>query len=141
MVKQFYTILSQSRPRSNGNEGVLHIHPSSLTIWCFIVISMTLIEEGSYPFAEMQLFYSTAPANWVLISLVWFYSISNLDRLFNGKIWLISKSLMIINANNFNTVLLLNIQTFSWMKKEWQYQSAVHPVLPLTYLAPHCNWF
>ena len=62
------TTLSQSGPRSNGNEGVLHIpqNPSitRVTIRLFNVISKTLIAEESYPSAETQLVYSMAPAYW-----------------------------------------------------------------------------
>ena len=63
------TTPGQSELGSNGNEEVLYIHLNlqclSLTIWFFSVISRTLIEAGvSYPSTEIQLVYSTTPANW-----------------------------------------------------------------------------
>ena len=57
--------LGQSGPGSNGNKGVLHIPQNfSITIRLFNVISKTLVEQRSYPSAEVQLVYSTAPADW-----------------------------------------------------------------------------
>ena len=59
------TTRSQSEPRSNGNEGVHHIfqHYWNLTIRLFNIISGHSLEMGvgSYPSAEMQSVYSTAP--------------------------------------------------------------------------------
>ena len=61
------TTLDQSRLRNNGNERVLHIpqisKAESPTIRWFNVISRTLI-GSSYTCVEMQLVYSTYPANW-----------------------------------------------------------------------------
>ena len=60
----------QSRTGNNSIEGVLHIPPKllgcSLIIRWFRVISRTLVGlgEGSYPSAEVQSVYSTAPADW-----------------------------------------------------------------------------
>ena len=60
----------QNGPGSHGNEEVLCIpqklqHYRSLKL--FNVIIKTLIGEGgSYPSAEMQLVYSTPPANWAM---------------------------------------------------------------------------
>ena len=58
----------QSRPGSNGNEGILHI-PQSFIIGA--VPSDALISYpghpfgvGSFPSAEIQSVYSTAPAEW-----------------------------------------------------------------------------
>ena len=62
------TILGQSRPGSNGNEGVLHIPQSSSITGtspsdCLVSYQGHLLGEGSYPSAEVQLVYSTAPTN------------------------------------------------------------------------------
>ena len=63
------TIPGQSGPGSDGNEGGTQhspklLHYRRLTISLFSVLSRTLIEEwGSYPSAEMQSVYSTAPAD------------------------------------------------------------------------------
>ena len=48
----------------SGNEDVFHI-PHNLTIRFFSVISRILVCEGrvSYPYAEMQLMYSTVLIN------------------------------------------------------------------------------
>ena len=62
------TTPGQSRPGSNGNERVLCI-PQSSSITeaspsdCLMSYLGHLLGE-SYPSAEMQLVYSTAPANW-----------------------------------------------------------------------------
>ena len=58
---------SQSRPRSHGNEGVLDIHQSSSItetsqLDCLVSYPGHSLEE-SYPSAEMQSVYSTAPTN------------------------------------------------------------------------------
>ena len=66
------TTLGQSWPGSNDNEGVLRIpqkpqHYWNLTIRLFSVIYRTLIGGGrSYPVAEVQSVYSTAPADWAI---------------------------------------------------------------------------
>ena len=68
------TTLSQSGPGSNGNEGVLHIHQiSSITEVspsnsCVIYPGQSL--GKFYLFAEMQLVYSAALANWAMLYLV-----------------------------------------------------------------------
>ena len=65
------TTPSQSGPGSDGNKEVLLSPQSSsiirnLTIRLFSVISRTFIVGGrSYPSAEKQSVYSTAPADWV----------------------------------------------------------------------------
>ena len=63
------TTLGQSGPGSNGNEGVLHIFQSSsitgaLSSNCLVSYPGHSLVEGSYSSAEMQLVYSTAPANY-----------------------------------------------------------------------------
>ena len=61
------TTTDQSGPGSNGNEQVLHILQSSKTAALPSNSLMSypgyLLME-SYPSAEMQSVYSTAPANW-----------------------------------------------------------------------------
>ena len=61
------TTQGQSRPRSNGNEGVLHISQSSRngasTLDCFV----SLVGDGSNPYAEKQSAYFTTPADWTEI--------------------------------------------------------------------------
>ena len=66
------TIPGQSGPGSNGNEGVLRI-PQSPSITgtspsdCLVsYLGHSL--GGSYPSAELQSVYSTAPANWATFS-------------------------------------------------------------------------
>ena len=64
------TTLSQGGPGSDGSDGVLSIPQSfsitgAFTIRLFSVISRTLIGE-SYPSAEKQSVYSTAPTNWAI---------------------------------------------------------------------------
>ena len=64
-------ILGQSGPGSDGNEGVLHL-PQSYSITetspldCLVSYLGHLLGGGvgSYPSAQMQLVYSTAPAEW-----------------------------------------------------------------------------
>ena len=62
----------QSGPGSNVNEGLLHIplisKAGALPSDGFNVISRTL-GGGSYPSAEMQLVYSTAPVDWTIYDL------------------------------------------------------------------------
>ena len=66
------TTSGQSRPGSNGNEGVLHIpQSSSITgtspLDCLVSYpGHSFVGGRSYPYAEMQLVYSTAPADWVI---------------------------------------------------------------------------
>ena len=65
------TTPGQSGPGSNKNEGVLHI-PQSSSITraspsdCLVSYPGHSLGE-SYPSAEMQTVYSTAPANWAMI--------------------------------------------------------------------------
>ena len=58
-----------SGPGSDGNEGVLNIPKSSGTngdsqLDCLMPYSRHLVGRESYPSAEMQSVYSTAPADW-----------------------------------------------------------------------------
>ena len=62
------TIPGQSGPRSNGNEGVLRIPQSSSITGisqsdCLVSYPEHSLWGGSYPSAEVQLVYSTAPAD------------------------------------------------------------------------------
>ena len=61
------TTPGQSGPRSNGNEGVLHIPQSfSITGASPLDCLMSYIQdtrEGSYHYTELQLVYSITPAN------------------------------------------------------------------------------
>ena len=59
----------QSGPGSNGNEGVLRIPQSSSTAGnspsdCLVSYRGHSLGGGSYPSAEVQSVYSTAPADW-----------------------------------------------------------------------------
>ena len=62
----------QSGPGSNGNEVVLRI-PQSSSITeaslsdCLVSYPGHLLKAGSYPSAEMQLVYSTTPADWATL--------------------------------------------------------------------------
>ena len=75
-----YTTPSQSGPRSDGNERVLRI-PQSSTITgispsdCLVSFPGHLLSVcgGSYPSAEVQSVYSTAPADWERLEFVIFY--------------------------------------------------------------------
>ena len=56
-------------PGSNGNEGVLRIPKSSSTAGtspsdCLVSYLGHSLRGGSYPSAEVQSVYSTAPADW-----------------------------------------------------------------------------
>ena len=68
------TTASQSGPSSDGNEGVLHI-PQNLSITWASRSDCLMLYQGhslgrSYPYAEMQSVYSTAPTDWATRSLV-----------------------------------------------------------------------
>ena len=77
------TILGQSGPGSNGNEGVLCI-PQSPSVTgtspsdCLVSYPGHSL-GGFYPSAEVQSVYSTAPANWASkrTSLGWFKNVIN----------------------------------------------------------------
>ena len=63
----------QSGPGSDGNEGVLRIPQSTSTAGtsssdCLVSYLGHSLEEGSYPSAEAQSVYSTAPADWAIHS-------------------------------------------------------------------------
>ena len=63
------TILGQSGPESNGNEGVLHISQSSSITGtspsnCLVSYPGLSLGWGSYPSADVQSVYSTAAADW-----------------------------------------------------------------------------
>ena len=65
----------QSGPGSIGNEGVLCIPqissiPGTSPSDCLVTYPGHSLGMGDYPFAEMQLVYSTAPANWARGSAV-----------------------------------------------------------------------
>ena len=73
------TIPGHSRSGSDGNEGVLCIpQRSSITgaspSDCFVSYRGHSLRRGSYPSAEMQLVYSTAPADWVIV--IWVHILS-----------------------------------------------------------------
>ena len=71
------TTPSQRGPGSNGNEGVLYIPQISKAEASLSDVLMSYPghswREGSYPSAEMQSVYSTAPANWAIFD-PWFES-------------------------------------------------------------------
>ena len=63
------TISGQSGPGSDSNEGVLRIPQSSNTAGtspsdCLVSYVGHWLGGGSYPSAEKQSVYSTAPADW-----------------------------------------------------------------------------
>ena len=65
------TTPGQSGPVSDGNEGVLHIPQSSSTAVtslsdCLVSYPGHSFGGGSYPSAEKQSVYSTAPADWAI---------------------------------------------------------------------------
>ena len=69
------TTPGQSGPGSDGNEGVLRIPQSSSTAGtspsdCLVSYPGHSLWGGSYPSAEVQSEYSTAPADWAIFSLV-----------------------------------------------------------------------
>ena len=86
--KEFYLTLlgviplGQSRLRSDGNEGVLDIPQSSSIIgasssYCLMSSPGHSLGE-SYPSAEMQLVYYTAPDHWALTFwYFWEFSLEN----------------------------------------------------------------
>ena len=66
------TTLGQSGLGSNGNEGVLYIPQSSSITWtspsdCLVSYPGPSLRR-SYPSAEMQSVYSTAPADWAMFT-------------------------------------------------------------------------
>ena len=72
------TTPGQSGPGSDGNEGVLRI-PQSCSIAgtspsdCLVSYQDTRCGGGSYPSAEKQSVYSTAPADWANNKATIFY--------------------------------------------------------------------
>ena len=63
------TTLGQSGPGINGNKGVLCIPQSSIITGaspsdCLVSYPRHSLRAGSYSSTEMQLVYSTAPAEW-----------------------------------------------------------------------------
>ena len=60
-------------------------HYWSLTIRLLCVISRTLVGRGSYPSAELQSVYSTAPANWAKqmkefsLKIIWVYTLKKIN--------------------------------------------------------------
>ena len=63
--------IGPSGPGSNGNEGVLRIPQSSSTAGtspsdCLVSYPGHSLGGGSYPSAEVQSVYSTAPADWAI---------------------------------------------------------------------------
>ena len=68
------TILGQSGPGSNGNEGALRISQSSSFTRvslsdCLVSYPGHSLGVGSYPSAEGQSVYSTAPADLTIFNL------------------------------------------------------------------------
>ena len=73
------TTPGQSGPGSNGNEGVLRIPQSSSITGTSPLDFLVSYQEhslvgGSYPSAEVQSVYSTAPTDWTIFLLVFMYS-------------------------------------------------------------------
>ena len=67
------TTLTQSGPGSESNESLFRIPQSSSIIEnllsdCWVSYQETSWWEVSYPSAEMQSIYSSAPADWAAIS-------------------------------------------------------------------------
>ena len=81
------TTPGQSDPESNCHEEVLHIFQIS---WTRALPSDRLISYAghswvrvSYPFAEMQMVYSTAPVNWAIFC--WLFRTHNSLKLTSAK--------------------------------------------------------
>ena len=83
------TILSQSGPGTVGNEGLLHISQSSRITEasssdCLVLYPRHSLRE-SYSSAEMQSVYSTALANFIVLTIIReYYILKNLNST-NGK--------------------------------------------------------
>ena len=63
------TTLGQNGPGSGGKKGIFRILQSSIITEasasdCLVLYPRHSLRWGSYPSAEMQLVYSTAPADW-----------------------------------------------------------------------------
>ena len=106
------TILGQSGPGSNGSEGLLHISQSSSITWispsdCLVSYPGHSLGE-SYTSAEIQLVYSTAPADWLHVC-VYFVSVclTHKSTWCNGLNDLSSKSWTELNLAYMREVLLL----------------------------------
>ena len=72
------TTPGQSGPGSNSNKGVLRI-PQSYSIAgtspsdCLVSYPGHMLGWGSYPSAEKQSVYSTAPADWAIFEIETFW--------------------------------------------------------------------
>ena len=91
MILSGAIILSQSEPVSEGNEVVLRIPKSSSITWasrsdCLLSYPGHSFLE-SYPGAEMQSVYSTAPAEWAKIENIRinFYTKKKNEKWTDGK--------------------------------------------------------
>ena len=58
------TISGQSRPESDGSDGVLRIPKSFSVRLCSVISRILVAEVGSYLSADMRSVYSTATAEW-----------------------------------------------------------------------------
>ena len=143
--------LSQSGPGSDSNEGVLRIPQSSSITGtspsdCLVSYPGHLLGEGSYLSAEVQLVYSTAPANWAKNSLEKsLHSIIDSDYLLNHWRNACKKSWG-------NTILLQDI-VFIWKHGNrflvwgqllgWLSLKAGHRVWMKLSIYPRetCNWY
>ena len=94
-VEQFYLNHRYDPFRCYGNEGVLHIPPKPPYQTVYYQVQDTLWWGGSYPSAEMQSVYSTAPANWANVDC--FFNV--LRHFYNNSTINIIISVNIININ------------------------------------------
>ena len=91
------TTSGQSGPGSNGNEGVLYIPQSSSIIGislsdCLVPYPEHSLGRGSYPSAEKQLMYSTAPADWAKYQLgLWVENSESIGQLKSFQITWVNK--------------------------------------------------
>ena len=60
------TTPGQNGPESNGNEGVLRIPQGPSPSDCLVSYPEHSLGRGSYPSAEVQSVYSSAPAGWAI---------------------------------------------------------------------------
>ena len=132
------TTPGQSGPESDGNEGVLRIPQSSSIAGtspsdCLMSYPGHSLGGGSYPSAEKQSVYSTAPADLVQGS-IYYVNVGKLTKcrvkpdyssisIFSSSIWVIIIIIIIIIIMSFKFFTSALADGFS-LKSEWQQVSS-----------------
>ena len=106
------TTPGQSEPGSDSNERVLCITGTLPSDCLMLYLGYTLGWGGSYPSAEVQLVYSTAPADWAIISVLSVLFVTRKDKILVYLVWKKIRFLLKISGVYFNRHCCICFQSY-----------------------------